>query len=150
VDIYTGAYTRMVTNHEKTIILNPTLVKKTWEKYAESKGFEFETRDRRMPLAGEKTEVIIRKKDSIKIRGVFQLDINGWGQGQGTLNKTTVTFEAKEEFDFVDDKVNRKKFQYKKCNKDNLTLTIEYPFMFETISSFALMEEMLVMNKIRV
>jgi len=130
--------------------LNTELIKTVWKNYADTRGFIFETRDRNIALAGRKTELIIRVDDTLKIRGVFQLDINGLGQGRGTLNKTTVKIAQNDGIALVDSKANREKFGYKKCYDEKDTLTFEYTFLFESSDSFKLLDELFLLNNINV
>ncbi len=125
-------------------------VKTIWKSYADSHGFIFETRDRNIAMTGKKTEIIIFAADILTIRGVFQLDITGWGQGIGPLNKTSVQIVSNEKVEDFNDKLNRKKFGYKKCFQENNILTFEYKFLFETQESFMLLDELLLVNKIKI
>ena len=88
--------------------MNTELIKTVWKDYADSRGFTFETREKNIALAGRKTEMIIKADDTLTIRGVFQLDITGWGQGAGTLNKTTVGIISNHDIELIDNKLNRK------------------------------------------
>ena len=141
-------YLQTITNNKKQHSLDTVSATTIWKGYAESRGFVFETKNRNIPLAGKKTELIIRANDRLTIRGVFQLDITGWGQGKGPLNKTTVQIILHGRIELADDKMMRKKFGYKRCSADSDTLLIEYNFLFESMNSFELMEELLLEHNI--
>jgi hypothetical protein len=132
------------------VILNIEEIKLQWQKFSKDHKLRFETSERNIMLAGKKTELILSAESGLSVRGVFQLDINGWGQGRGTLNKTTVSIPVPINIDLIKNKELQMKFGYKRYHLNKDELIIEYNFLFYSKDSFDLFEEFLSMAKIEI